>query len=103
MLLEAVEITVVVEEHVSLPEAEGGDPAVNRLADGDSHFAEGSVVVGRDQGQISSSRWQDLEGQEVLPYAGSLASPRTPWSTSQRVISVSATRWLGRFWSSQSV
>ena len=51
VVFEGVEVAVVVEEGVAFGDAEGGDNAVDGLADGNAACAEETVVVGRGYSQ----------------------------------------------------
>ena len=46
-LLKHIKITVAMQELVTRKQTEGGDPAVNCLADSESTLAQNSVILGR--------------------------------------------------------
>jgi hypothetical protein len=67
VLLEWFEVPVTVQEGITLPKTKGGDPAVDRLPDGDSFRAQSAVVLRGGQREVRSSSWKDLERKEIIP------------------------------------
>jgi hypothetical protein len=68
-IFEDIEITIAVQKRVAGEQAESGDPAVNRFADGKSPSSQGAIILGSRNGQIRTSGRESLEPHKIGAHA----------------------------------
>jgi len=67
-LFECIEITVAMEEFVTGEQAEGSNPAINRLADGETALPQSAVIQGGGDCKIGPSSGEYLEFHQIISH-----------------------------------
>jgi len=77
-LLERIEVAVAVQERMTLPEAERGDQAVNRFANGATLRTESAVVACSRCREIDATCLEDRETPKIAEHASGFLIGREP-------------------------
>lgn len=75
-LFEGIEVSVSVQQLMSGQQTEGGDPAINRLANRDAATAQSAVITGRRKRQVCTAGGEYPKSQQV--FSGSFKGTLVP-------------------------